>query len=88
MIAIVSNDFFDYDKKQEFKKKLLENMSIIGLVELPDNMSVIKPKIILVLTKKQYKDKKCFMVKLPNFSDVKEFNSSLMEIEAWFEKNK
>lgn len=88
MIAIVSNDFFDYDKKQQFKKKLLENMSIIGLVELPDNMSVIKPKIILVLSKKEFKDKKCFMVKLPNFSDVKEFNSSLMEIEAWFEKNK
>ena len=88
MIAIVTNDFFDYDKKQDFKKKLLENMSIIGLVELPENMSVIKPKIILVLQKKEYKDNKCFMVKLPSFSDVKEFNTSLMQIEAWFEKNK
>jgi hypothetical protein len=58
------------------------------LIELPDNISVLKPKIILVLQKKDLKDKKCFMVKLLSFSDVKEFNSSLMEIEAWFEKNK
>lgn len=88
MIGIVGNDFFDYDKNQSFKKELLKTMSIVGLIELPDNISVLKPKIILVLQKKDLKDKKCFMVKLPSFTDVKEFNSSLMEIEAWFEKNK
>lgn len=89
MIAIVGNDFFDYDKNQEFKKKLLKDCSIIGLIELPDSMFVSKPKIILVIQKKVIEDKKnCFMVKLPSFTDVKEFNASLMEIEAWFEKNK
>lgn len=87
MIGIVENDFFDYDKKKDFKEKLLEQMTIIGLVELPDSMFVSKPKIIIVLQKKVMKDKKCFMVKLPSFTDVKEFNNSLMEIEAWFEKN-
>lgn len=87
MIGIVENDFFDYDKKKEFKEKLLEQMTIIGLVELPDSMFVSKPKIIIVLQKKVMKDKKCFMVKLPSFTNVKEFNNSLIEIEAWFEKN-
>ncbi len=88
MIGIVNNDFFDYDKNQEFKKALLASCSIIGLVELPDNLFVSKPKVILVIQKKVIEDKKnCFMVKLPSFTNVKEFNSSLMEIEAWFEKN-
>ena len=88
MIGIVENDFFDYDKNQEFKKELLKKMTIIGIVELPDNIfKSSKPKIILVL-KKSVEDKKCFMVKLPSFTDVKEFNESLIDIEAWFEKNK
>lgn len=87
IIGIVENDFFDYDKHREFKEKLLESMTILGLVELPDAMFVSKPKIILVLQKRVMKDKKCFMVKLPSFTDVKEFNASLIDIEAWFEKN-
>ena len=88
MIGLVENDFFDYDKNQEFKKELLKKMTIVGIVELPDNMfKFSKPKIVLVL-RKRVEDKKCFMVKLPSFSDVKEFNESLIEIEAWFEKNK
>ena len=88
MIGVVENDFFDYDKNQDFKKELLKKMTIIGIVELPDNMfKNTKPKIVLVF-KKKVEDKKCFMVKLPSFTDVKEFNESLIEIEAWFEKNK
>ena len=88
MIGIVGNDFFDYDKDQEFKKQLLSDCSIIGLVELPDTMFVSKPKIMLVIQKKVLDKKNCFMVKLPSFTNVKEFNSVLMDIEAWFEKNK
>ena len=88
LIGVVENDFFDYDKNQEFKKELLKKMTIVGIVELPDNMfKYSKPKIILVLRKK-VEDKKCFMVKLPSFDDVESFNDSLKEIEAWFEKNK
>ena len=88
MIGVLGSDFFDYDKDQKFKKELLETCSIIGLVELPDSIFVSKPKIIAVIQKKVIEDKKnCFMVKLPSFTNVKEFNSSLLEIEAWFEKN-
>ena len=89
IIAIVENDFFDYDNDKKFKNELFKTMSIVGLVELPDSMfKQGKPKFILVLQKKLLEDKKCFMVKLPSFSDAKEFNHSLSEIETWFEKNK
>ena len=89
MIGVVENDFFDYDNDQKFKGDLLKEMSIIGLVELPDEMfKATKPKIILVLQKRKLEDEKCFMVKLPSFTNVKDFNESLLQIEAWFEKNK
>lgn len=88
IIGILNQDFFNYDKNQAFKKQLLEDCSIIGLVELPDSMFVAKPKIIVVIQKCILDKKNCFMVKLPSFTDVKEFNQSLLEIEAWFEKNK
>ena len=90
MIGMVENDFFNYDKNQEFKKKLLEDMTIVGLTELPDEMfKAVKPKIILVLQKKKFKEgTKCFMVKLPSFTNVNLFNEALLDIEAWFEKNK
>ncbi len=89
MIGMVENDFFNYDKNQEFKKKLLEDMSIIGLTELPDEMfKAVKPKIILVLQKRKLSENtKCFMVKLPSFTNVNSFNEALLDIEAWFEKN-
>ena len=88
MICIIQNDFFDYDKNQEFKKALLSKISIVGICELPDDMfKEGKPKSILVLQKKEIKDK-CFMVKLPSFTDVVEFNDSLKSIESWFLKNK
>lgn len=88
MICIIQNDFFDYDKDQKFKKALLDKISIVGICELPDDMfKVGKPKSILVLQKKEIKDQ-CFMVKLPSFSNVIEFNDSLKLIESWFLKNK
>lgn len=89
IIGIVGHDFFNYDKDQEFKKELLKECSIIGLIELPDSLFVSNPKVMVVIQKRVIQDKKnCFMVKLPSFTDVKAFNTSLMEIEAWFEKNK
>ena len=88
IIGILENDFFDHDKNQEFKKSLLDELSILGLIELPDEMfKATKPKIILVLQKRKLEDKKCFMVKLPSFTNVKDFNEALLDIEAWFERN-
>ena len=87
IIGIVENDFFNYDKDSEFKKELLNDLSIVGMVELPDEMfKAVKPKIIFILQKRKI-DNKCFMVKLPSFTNVKEFNESLIDIENWFLKN-
>ena len=89
IIGIVENDFFNYDENKKFKSELLKNMTIIGLVELPDEMFKNgKPKIIIVLQKCIMENQKCFMVKLPSFNDIKEFNESLLDIEAWFENKK
>ncbi len=88
LLGIVENDFFDYDKNKAFKEELLKTSSIVGIVELPDTMfNSIKPKIILVIQKRVVKDRKCFMVKLPSFTDVKLFNETLKQIEAWFNEN-
>ena len=88
LLGMVENDFFNYDKNKAFKEELMKTSSIVGIVELPDSMfSSIKPKIILVVQKRVVKDRKCFMVKLPSFTDVKSFNDSLRQIEAWFNEN-
>ncbi len=87
MIGIIPDDFFDFDKEAKFKKQLLETMTIIGLIELPSDFFINQPKSIVVLKKEVIVDKKCLMVKLPSFNNIKEFNNSLLEIEKWFEKN-
>lgn len=85
IIGLINNDFFDYDYNKEFKKELINKGSIIGLIELPDNMFVSKPKSIIILSKKISKDKKCFMAKFTNFNDVKAFNNELLRIDDYLD---
>lgn len=88
MICLIPNDFFEYDKDQSFKKSISDKNSIIGLIELPDEMFKENKKSIILIQRKIYEDKKCLMVKLPSFNDPKAFNNALNQIEAWFENNK
>ena len=87
MFLCIPDDFFNYDKEHNFKKALLEKGSIIGLIDLPDEMFKEGKKSILLIQKGSFDEKKCLMVKLPSFDDPKEFNSSLVKIEMWFEEN-
>ena len=87
IISLINNDFFDYDNNKRFKEELLKTSSIVCLIELPDNMFVSKPKIIIVINKKIWDKKKMFMTKLPSLSDVKAFNSELVKLEQWFNEN-
>ena len=88
LIAIVENDFFSYDNDKSFIKELLQDMSLVGVVELPDDMFKSgKPKIIITLQKCKL-DNPCFMVKLPNFKDEKAFKNALGQVEMWFLKNR
>ena len=87
MLACIPSDFFDYDDESNFKKKLMEVGSIIGLIELPDELFKGEKKSILIIRKEVSSDKKCLMVKLPSFDNAKEFNNTLIKIEMWFEEN-
>lgn len=87
MIGVVPNDFFMYDKDGTFKNKLLEDSSVYGIIELPDNFFISQPKSIVIFKKCPKTDSKCMMIKLPSFDDVRMFNEALTQIEAWFEKN-
>jgi len=87
MICCIPDDFFNYDTESLFKKSLLETGSIIGLIDLPDEMFKKDKKSILIIKKGSFADKKCLMVKLPSFDDPKEFNNTLVKIEMWFEEN-
>lgn len=87
MMCLIPNDFFSYDEGQEFKKKLNEENSMIGLIELPDTFFKNNPKSIILIQKAKLEDKKCLMVKLPSFTDSKRFNEALIQIEMWFENN-
>ena len=69
------------------KKEITQNASIIGLIELPDEMFVGNAKSIILIQRKVIADKKCLMVKLPSFTDSNAFNSALVRIEQWFENN-
>ena len=86
IIGVLGNDFFDHDKDGKFKKELTKDSEIIGIVELPDGFFQTKPKSIVVIQKKIWEKKECFMVKLPNFTDVNAFNQALMKLEVWFDK--
>lgn len=86
ILAIIPNDFFSHDKDQSFKRELIKTMSIVGLIELPQQMFIANPKSILILQNKIV-ERKSMLVKLPSFTDVRQLNQTLLEIETWFEKN-
>lgn len=87
MMCVIPNDFFEYDKEQTFKKKLNEEHTMLGLIELPDSFFSSNPKSIILIQKAKIENKKCLMVKLPSFTDAKKFDEALYQIEVWFENN-
>lgn len=87
MFAIMPTNFFDFDKESKFKEAMLELLSIVGIIELPDSMFISNPKSIIIFKRAMVDSKKCLLVKLPSFKDAKELNKSLVQIETWFENN-
>lgn len=86
MIGLVSNDFFNHDKDGKWKDEFYKDMRTLMLLELPESMFISNPKSIVVF-KKTDVDVKALTLNLPSFTDVKEFNKSLMTIENWFQNN-
>lgn len=87
MVLCIPDDFFSFDKDQEFKKNITRFGSIVSLIELPDDFFKQQKKSILIIKKGQFDNKKCLMIKLPTFDDPNEFNQALIRIELWFDEN-
>ncbi len=87
MVLCIPDDFFNFDKDQEFKKSVASVGSIVSLIELPDDFFKQQKKSILIIKKGEFDNKKCLMIKLPTFDDPNEFNQALIRIELWFDEN-
>lgn len=87
MIGVLPIDFFEHDPDKKFKNEFSKIASVMGIIELPDDFFKSNKKVIVVFEKKIRKEKNCFMVKLPSFSDVNLFNEELIKLESWFNEN-
>lgn len=87
MIAIIPNDFFEFDNNHCFKKELLEYASIIGVISLPDKLFIEDKKAILVLTK-ETNDKNCLVLDIPSIEKEVDFVKKIQHIESWIKKRK
>ena len=85
MICLAPNNFFDHDKDNFFKDHLkASGSSVLGVLELPNNMFKANPKSIIIFSKKALESKNCLLVSLPSFSSASELNKALIKIEDWF----
>ena len=87
-IGIVPNDFFEHDEEGFFKENIVNYGSVLGVLELPNNMFKANSKSIVIFTRKPLESKKCLIVELPSFSDPALLNKALIQIEDWFIINK
>ena len=75
MILVIPNEFF---LKERFE---IENMQMLGIIELP-NMGV--KKSILIIQKSTIKTRDFLMASLPSFEKMQEVNACIQKIEQWF----
>lgn len=85
-LLVIPNDFFEVEG--EFKAKIQEKATMMGLIKLPDDMFVdIKlAKSILLMKKKDQEAGDFLLVDLPSLSDQVEFRNSIKKIDNWFNK--
>lgn len=85
MICLAPNNFFEHDSDNFFKEHLKQlGSSVLGVLELPQNMFKANPKSIIIFSKKALESKNCLLVTLPSFSSPSELNKALLKIEDWF----
>jgi len=87
--AVIENDFFDKRGNEIFKKEIDAKAYIFGLIKLSEFLFKNNPKSILLLQKKGKnisKQKDFLMVELPSFSNLENLNTTIKNIDLWFEK--
>ncbi|MDY0405331.1 class I SAM-dependent methyltransferase [Virgibacillus sp. 179-BFC.A HS] len=91
LLFVIPNFLFESDQADKLRKFFLENVHIIGLLQLPDTAfkSKSNAKSILILQKKsnQSKDpKQPLLVNLPSFKNAKAMEDITVQMNAWFNR--
>lgn len=90
-LAIIENDFFDQKEAPGFKKRLLENMHLYGLIKFDEGLFKNHPQSLLIMQKKHEASETIddfLLADLPPFTEQKAFQRTLNQIEDWFLKRK
>ncbi len=87
MISVIDNDFFEQNKSDIFKSEIQQKGNIFGLVKFNESLFKSTPKSLLIIRRKG-KDvvplKDFFLVELPSFTDLDNFNKTINNIDKWF----
>ena len=87
MVLSVPVDFLLRNDSKVYRDKINEKMTMIGLIELPNNIfKTNKIKVIIILKKKIVKLDEFLMVKIDDFEDQEGMHNILNKIEQWFIK--
>lgn len=88
MVAVIPNDFFDV--QSVYKDEILQQASLVGLIQLPADMFV-DPKLqksILLVEPGKRKTEDFLLVELPRLEEQEEFQVAIQRMEQWFQKEK
>ncbi len=87
--VIIENDFFEKENSKIFKEEIDKKAYIFGLIKLNKSLFKNNQKSILIL-KRKGKDilmpKDFLMVDMPSFNEIDDLNSTINQIDLWFEK--
>lgn len=87
MVLSVPVDFLLRNDSKKYRDVINEKMTMIGLIELPNNIfKTDKVKVIIILKKKLIKLDEFLMVKINDFEDQDSMHNILNKIEDWFNK--
>lgn len=87
MVLSVPVDFLLRNDSKVYRDKINEKMTMIGMIELPNNIfKTSKVKVIIILKKKVIKLEDFLMVKINDFEDQDSMHNILNKIEEWFIK--
>lgn len=84
MILLINNEFFNTDS--ELKNEINQEMSMLGLIELPNEFFVGTKKSIVLMKKTSKRVKEFLLATMPSVKDMGALNDFLSQIEQWFKK--
>ena len=86
-VSVIDNDFFEKKQSELFRTLIQEKGYIFGLVTFNESLFKSSPKSLLIIRKKGEEVtplKDFFLVELPSFNDIENFNNVINNIDLWF----